>query len=58
METHGDKATDFQDKYIAKVGSNHTCLVVNSINSALKKRRKLLSRSVFNRMQIHLKRSY
>ena len=33
-------------------GSNHTCLEAITIDFALKKKRKLLSWSVFKRMQI------
>ena len=38
IKSYGDKATDFHDKEIPKVGSNHTCLAVISLDSALKKR--------------------
>ena len=37
MKSHGDKVTDFYDKKIPKVDSDHTCLVVISLDSALKK---------------------
>ena len=52
VKSYGDEATDFHDKEIPKAGSNHTCLAVIMIDSVLKKRIKLLSASVFNRMQI------
>ena len=35
--SHGDEVTDFYDKEAPKVNSNHTCLAVNSLDSALKK---------------------
>ena len=37
IKSHGDEVTDFYDKDIPKVGSNHTNLAVISLNSALKK---------------------
>ena len=37
IKSHGDEVTDFYDKEISKVGSNHTCLAVISLDSALKK---------------------
>ena len=37
INSHGDEVTDFSDKKISKVDSNHTCLVVTSLNSSLKK---------------------
>ena len=52
VKSSGDEATDFHDKEMPKAGSNHTCLAVIMIDSVLKKRIKLLSASVFNRMQI------
>ena len=37
IKSHGDKVTYFYDKEIPKVDSNHTCLAVISLDSALKK---------------------
>ena len=37
IKSHGDKVTDFYDKKIPKVDSNHTCLEVITLDSALKK---------------------
>ena len=37
IESHGDEVTDFYDKEIPKVDSNHTCLAGISLDSALKK---------------------
>ena len=37
IKYQGDKATDFCDKKIPKVDSNHTCLAVISLDSAPKK---------------------
>ena len=36
----GDEATDFHNKEMLKTGSNHTCLAVITIDSALKKEEK------------------
>ena len=35
--SHGDEVTDFYDKKIPKVDSNHTCLAIMSLDSAHKK---------------------
>ena len=37
IKSHGDEVTDIYDKSIPKVDSNHTCLAVLSLDSALKK---------------------
>ena len=37
IKSHGDELWDFYDKEIAKVDSNHTCLAIVSLDSALKK---------------------
>ena len=37
IKPYGDEATDFYHKEIPKVDSNHTCLAVISLDSALKK---------------------
>ena len=37
IKFHGDEVTDFYYKNVPKVDSNHTCLVVISLDSALKK---------------------
>ena len=37
IKFHGDEVTDFYDKKIPKVDSNHTCLAVINLDSALKK---------------------
>ena len=37
IKFYGDEATDFHHKEIPKVGFNHTCLAVISLDSALKK---------------------
>ena len=39
IESHGDELTDFYDREIPKVDSNHTCLAVISLDSALNKER-------------------
>ena len=38
IKSHGDEVTDFYNKKRPKVDSNHTCLAVISLRSALKKR--------------------
>ena len=37
VKSHGDEATDFYDNKVPKVDSNHTCLTVIGLDSALKK---------------------
>ena len=37
IKSQGDEVTDFDDKEIPKVDSNHTCLAVISLDFALKK---------------------
>ena len=37
IKSQGDALTDFCDKKIPKVDSNHTCLAVISLESSLKK---------------------
>ena len=37
IKSHGDEVTDFYYKEIPKMDSNHTCLAVFSLDSALKK---------------------
>ena len=37
IKSHSYEVTDFYDKEIPKLGSNHTCLAVISLDSALKK---------------------
>ena len=37
IKYHDDEVTDFYDKKISKVDSNHTCLIVITLYSALKK---------------------
>ena len=37
IKSHGDEVTDFHDKKIPKLDSNHTCLAVFGMDSALKK---------------------
>ena len=45
-----DEVTDFYDKGVPKVDCNRTCLAVISLDSALKKRWRLLSSSFFKRV--------
>ena len=37
IKSHGDEFTDFYNKKVPKVDSNHTCLAVISLDSTLKK---------------------
>ena len=48
IKSHDDEVTDFYDKNIPKVDSNHTCLAVLSLDSALKK-----DDNHYAQMQIH-----
>ena len=50
IKSYGDDDTDFQNKKIPKVGSNYTCLAVILIDFVSKKKKKLLSASVFKRI--------
>ena len=36
-KSHGNEVTDFYDKKSPKVDSNHTCLAIISLDSAIKK---------------------
>ena len=36
-KSHGDEVTEFYDKKLPKLDSNHTCLAVISLDSALNK---------------------
>ena len=38
IKSHGHKVTDFYDKKIPKLDSNHTCLAIITLDSALKKK--------------------
>ena len=49
--SHGDEVTVFYDKKIPKLDSNHTCLAVISLDSALEKD-ELISASVFKGVNI------
>ena len=37
IKSHGDEVTDFYDKKVSKVASNHNCLAVISLDSTLNK---------------------
>ena len=37
IKSHADKVTDFHEKEVPKVDSNHTCLAVIGLKSSLKK---------------------
>ena len=37
IKSHSDEVTDFYDKETPKVDSNHNCLAITSLDSALKK---------------------
>ena len=57
IKFYGDEVTDFHDKEAPKAGSYYSCSAVINVDSGLKKRWKLLSTSVFKRIQIHWKRN-
>ena len=46
VKSHGDEVTDFYDKEIAKVASNHACLAVISL-ILLPKKMKTITRKCF-----------
>ena len=54
IKSYGDEATGFHDKEVPKVGSNHTCLAIISLDSAFKKMKTIVCKC-FIRMQIHWK---
>ena len=37
IKSHGDEVTDFYDKKVLKLDSNHTCSAIISLDSALRK---------------------
>ena len=43
IKSHGDEVTDFYDNEIPELDSNHTCLAVISVDSALNKDRNFYS---------------
>ena len=47
IKSCGDEVTDLYDKEIPKIDSNHTCIVVISLDSALNRDGNLLSASVY-----------
>ena len=47
IKSYGDEVTDLYDKEIPKIDSNHTCIVVISLDSALNRDGDLLSASVY-----------
>ena len=47
IKSYGDDVTDFYDKEIPKVNSNHTCLAVISLDSALKKMKPVIHKSFY-----------
>ena len=47
IKYHGDEVTDFYEKKIPKVDSNHTCLAVISLDSALKKDKRTIIHKSF-----------
>ena len=42
IKSNGNEVTDFYDKKIPEVDSNHTCLAVISLDSTLKKKKKAI----------------
>ena len=47
IRSHGDEITDFYDKEIPKADSNHTCLAIISLYSALKKDQNYYLQDIF-----------
>ena len=56
IESCGEEVTDFYDKRIPKVESNHTCLAVISLDSAMNKDRNYYLQVFLNAFIIHLLR--
>ena len=56
IKSYDDWATGFHDEEMPNAGCNYTCLTIMTIDSALKKEKKLLSASVFKIIQICEKR--
>ena len=56
IKHHGKEVTDFYNKKVPKLGSNHTCLAVITLDSALNKKKKdyypqlFLSANIFKRL--------
>ena len=48
VESYGDEVTDVYDKEIPKMDSNHTCLAVISLDSALQKDENYLDKKSVN----------
>ena len=46
IKSHGDEVTDSYDKEIPKVDSNQTCLAVIRLDSALKKMKTIIDKSL------------
>ena len=49
IKHHGKEVTDFYNKKVPKLGPNHTCLAVITLDSALNKKKRLLSAIIFIR---------
>ena len=56
IESCGEEVTDFYDKRVPKVESNHTCLAVISLDSAMNKDRSYYLQVFLNAFIIHLLR--
>ena len=56
IESCGEEVTDFYDKRVSKVESNHTCLAVISLDSAMNKDRNYYLQVFLNAFIIHLLR--
>ena len=47
IKSYGDEATVFHDKEVPKVGSNHTCLAIISLDSTLKKMKTIVCKCFY-----------
>ena len=56
IESCGEEVTDFYDKRVSKVESNHTCLAVISLDSAMNKDRNYYLHVFLTAFIIHLLR--
>ena len=57
IESHGNEVTDFYDKKIPKLDSNHTCLTAISLDSTFNKDDSYYLSSGFKRVYIYWEKS-
>ena len=57
IKSHGNEVTDFYNNKIPKLGSNHTCLAVITLDSSLKKDNSYNPQSYYQKIVDRLKKS-